>query len=208
MPHVIFLHSALTQGRIVTRDAEKMRRLYRYERIDIVVALGIAGLINAAILIVSAAAFHQPGAHVIGTLEEAHQALTPVLGQASSVLFGVALLISGISSSAVGTWSGQVIMRGFVNWETPVWLRRSVTLIPALLAIALGLDSTITLVISQVVLSFGLPLALIPLLHFTADRSLMGVLVNRAVVNVLLRIAVALIIALNLFLLVYTIVGG
>jgi manganese transport protein len=163
MPHVIFLHSALTQDRIVTLDKEKMRRLFRFELVDVIIAMGIAGLINAAMLIMAASTFHTRGLTNVGTIEQAHQTLTPLLGSASGVVFAVALLASGLSSASVGTMSGQVIMQGFLRRTIPVWLRRGVTMIPALVVIALRLDPTRTLVLSQVILSFAIPFALIPL---------------------------------------------
>jgi len=208
MPHVIFLHSALTQGRIVTRDPEKLRRLYRFERIDVVIAMGSAGFINMAMLIMAAATFYVKGLTDVGTIEQAHQTLAPLLGGASSVVFAISLLASGLSSSTVGTMAGQVIMQGFLRRHIAPWIRRLVTMIPSLIVIALGLDPTRTLVISQVVLSFGLPFAVIPLVYFTSRKEIMGVLVNRRVTTILASIVAGLIVALNLFLLHQTLFGG
>ena len=208
MPHVIFLHSALTQGRIVTRDPQQLRRLYRFELLDVLIAMGAAGLVNIAMLIMAASTFFAQGLTDIGTIEEAHRTLTPLLGSASSWIFAISLLASGVSSATVGTMAGQVIMQGFLRRHIPPWIRRLVTMIPSLVVIAIGLDPTRTLVLSQVVLSFGLPFAVIPLVIFTARRDIMGVLVNHRLTTILASIVAALIVALNLFLLSQTLFGG
>jgi len=208
MPHVVFLHSALTQGRIVVRDPRQLRRLFRFECVDVTLAMGVAGLVNAAMLIMAAATFFEKGLTTVGTIEEAHQTLAPLLGSASSWVFAVSLLASGLSSSTVGTMSGQVIMQGFVHWQIPIWLRRLLTMLPALLVIGIGLEPTRTLVMSQVVLSFGLPFALVPLALFTARADLMGVLANRRMTTLIFWCVTALIIALNLFLLYQILLGG
>lgn len=208
MPHVIFLHSALTQGRVVTRDPVQLKRLFRFELVDVMVAMGLAGLVNAAMLIMAASTFFQVGMFQVGTLEEAYKTLEPLLGPAASVIFAISLLASGLSSSTVGTMAGQVIMQGFLHRRIPVWLRRLVTIAPSLLVIYLGLDPTRTLVLSQVVLSFALPFAIIPLILFTRRRDLMGVLVNHRLTTILAVIVAAVIIALNIFLLYQTILGG
>jgi len=208
MPHVIFLHSALTQGRIVTKDPEQLRKLMRFELLDIVIALGIAGFVNAAMLIMAAKVFHGTGHASVGSIEEAHATLSPLLGSASSIVFGVSLLASGLSSSAVGTMSGQVIMQGFLRREIPLWVRRGVTMLPSLVVIAAGLDPTRVLVLSQVLLSFGIPFALVPLIAFTRDRSLMGPLANSRVTNWAAGLSATLIVALNVFLLSRTLTGG
>ncbi len=208
MPHVIFLHSSLTQGRIVTRDPQQLRRLFRFELLDVMMAMGIAGLVNAAMLIMAASTFFSQGLTSVGTIEEAHRTLQPLLGVAAGWIFALSLLASGLSSSTVGTMAGQVIMQGFLHWQIPVWIRRLVTMIPALVVIAIGLEPTRTLVISQVVLSFGLPFAVIPLVIFTARREIMGVLVNRRVTTLLASLVAALIVALNIFLLYQTLSGG
>jgi manganese transport protein len=207
MPHVIFLHSSLTQGRIVVRDPVQLRRLYRFELVDVFVAMGLAGLINAAMLMMAAATFFNQGLTHIGTIEEAHRTLEPLLGPAASWVFAISLLASGLSSSSVGTMSGQVIMQGFLHRHIPPWLRRLVTMAPSLTVIFIGLDPTRTLVISQVVLSFGLPFAIIPLILFTRRRDVMGVLVNRRATTVLAGIVATLIVALNLYLLYQTFFG-
>jgi len=201
MPHAIYLHSALTQGRIVVRDPEQQRRLFRYEVVDVLVAMGLSSFVNAAMLIMAASTFFRQGHSDVGTLEQAHRTLEPLLGPAASVVFAVSLLASGLSSSSVGTMAGQVIMQGFLKMHIPVWIRRLVTIAPSLLVIAVGLDPTRTLVISQVVLSFGLPFAVIPLVFFTSSARIMGGLVNRRSTTVLSIIIAVLIIMLNFYLL-------
>lgn len=208
MPHVIFLHSALTQGRIVTRDPVQMKRLFSFEVADVTIAMGVAGLINAAMLLMAASTFHGHGVTNVATIEEAYLTLNPLLGSAASSIFAISLLASGLSSSSVGTMSGQVVMQGFLRQQIPVWIRRLVTMVPSLIVILIGLDPTRTLIISQVILSFGLPFAIIPLILFTTRKNLMGVLVNRWYTNVLISIVAALIILLNLFLLYQTFFGG
>jgi manganese transport protein len=208
MPHVIFLHSALTGGRIIAQDPEQARRIFRFEVLDVTVAMGIAGLVNGAMLVTAAATFYRHGLFEIASLEEAHRTLTPLLGPASSAIFAVALLASGLSSSTVGTLSGQVIMQGFLRRRIPLWLRRLVTMVPAIVVIGLGLDPTRTLVLSQVVLSFGLPFALVPLVLFTARPDLMGILVNRRATTAVAWLVTLLISALNVYLLVLLTRGG
>jgi manganese transport protein len=207
MPHVIFLHSSLTQGRIVVRDPVQLRRLFRFEVVDVVIALGLAGLINAAMLMMAAATFFRHGLHDVGTIEEAHRTLEPLLGSAASWVFAISLLASGLSSTSVGTMSGQIIMQGFLHHRIPIWIRRLVTMVPSLIVILIGLDPTRTLVISQVVLSFGLPFAIVPLILFTRRRDLMGVLVNRRLTTTLSITVAALIVALNMYLLYQTFFG-
>jgi manganese transport protein len=202
MPHVIFLHSALTQKRIVVRTPAKLRQLFKFEVTDVVVAMGVAGLINAAMLIVAASTFYRTGLINVGTIQEAHQTLQPLLGKASGFFFALALLASGLSSSSVGTMAGQVIMQGFLHAEIPVWIRRLVTMVPSLLVIFIGFDPTRTLVISQVVLSFGLPFAVIPLIMFTSRRKIMKVLVNHQITTVMACLAATVIVTLNIYLLV------
>jgi manganese transport protein len=201
MPHVIYLHSALTQNRVVPRDDREARRLYRYTRIDVVIAMSIAGAINLAMLVVAATTFYRSGLHNVTSLEGAHRTLEPVLGGASATLFALALLASGLSSSTVGTLSGQVVMQGFVNFRIPLFVRRLVTMLPALVVAAVGVDPTRTLVFSQVVLSFGIPFALVPLVWFTSKRSLMGPLVNARVTTGFAALVAAVVSALNVFLL-------
>jgi manganese transport protein len=201
MPHVIYLHSALTQDRIVPRNEDEAKRLLRYTRVDVVIAMTIAGLINIAMLVVAATAFFGTGLVNVDSLEGAHRTLEPILGSASSAFFALALLISGLSSSTVGTMSGQVVMQGFLRRQFPLWLRRGVTMLPAFVVIGLGVDPSRTLIISQVVLSFGIPFALIPLVYFTSKRDVMGGLKNaRVTVGAATAIA-SVICGLNAFLL-------
>ncbi len=201
MPHVVFLHSGLTQGRIVTRDPVQLKRLFRFQCVDVTIAMSLAGLVNGAMLIMAAATFHAKGLTHVATIEEAHRTLTPLLGEASSWVFAISLLASGLSSSTVATMSGQVVMQGFVHRQIPIWLRRLVTMLPTLVVIGIGLEPTRTLVLSQVVLSFGLPFAIIPLIRFTARPEIMGALVNRRITTIVAGLVAALIVALNLFLL-------
>ena len=204
MPHVIYLHSALTQDRIVPESPEDAKTLLRYTRIDVIVAMTIAGLINMSMLVMAAATFFRTGQENVDSLEGAHETLEPILGGASATLFALALLASGLSSSAVGTMSGQVVMQGFVRRRIPLWIRRGVTMVPAFVVIALGLDPTRTLVISQVVLSFGIPFALVPLVWFTARADVMGSLRNRPATTAAATVVAGLIICLNVFLLAQT----
>jgi manganese transport protein len=208
MPHAIFLHSALTQGRIRVKNPTRLRRLFRFEIADVVIAMGVASLVNAAMLIMAASTFHKAGMSHIGTIEEAHRTLEPLLGRGAQWFFGLSLLAAGLSSSTVGTSAGQVIMQGFLKRHIPVWLRRLVTMLPSLAVIALGFDPTRTLVMSQVMLSFGLPFAIIPLVLFTRRSDIMGVLVNRRITTVLSTMIVGLIIALNIYLIYNTLFGG
>jgi len=208
MPHVVFLHSALTQRRIVPRDPEQAVRLFRYEVIDVVIAMGLAGLVNAAMLIMAASTFHRTGLVHVASIEEAHRTLQPLLGALSSTVFAISLLASGLSSSTVGTMAGQVIMQGFLHRQIPIWVRRVVTMLPALVVIGLGLDPTRTLVISQVVLSFGLPFALVPLVVFTSRPAIMGPLVNRPMTMAAAVFATTVITTLNVVLLARLAMGG
>ncbi|HEY6054761.1 MAG TPA: Nramp family divalent metal transporter [Gaiellaceae bacterium] len=201
MPHVIYLHSALMQDRIVPDNEAEARRLFRYTRIDVVVAMTIAGLINVAMLVMAASTFFKSGLRDVESLEGAHRTLEPILGGASATLFALALLGSGLSSSAVGTMAGQVVMQGFIRRRIPIGVRRLVTMAPAFVAIGIGADPSRTLVISQVVLSFGIPFALIPLVVFTSRRSVMGGLVNHRGTTVAAAAVATLIVALNLLLL-------
>lgn len=201
MPHAIFLHSALTQNRIVVKDPEKQRRLYGYEIVDVAIAMGMASLINGAMLIMAASTFYYQGYKTVGTIQEAYRTLQPLLGRMSGVVFATSLLASGLSSSSVGTMAGQVIMQGFLHHQIPPWIRRLATMLPSLIVIAIGLEPTRTLVISQVVLSFGLPFAVIPLVIFTKNKALMGDLVNRRITTWLASLVAVLILGLNVYLL-------
>jgi len=208
MPHVIFLHSGLMQGRIVTSDPVKLQRLFHFEIIDVVIAMSIAGLVNMAMLIMAASTFWVHGLSDIGSIEEAHRTLIPLLGGMSSFVFAISLLASGHSSSTVGTMAGQVIMQGFTHWRIPMWVRRLMTMVPSFIVIGMRFDPTRTLVISQVVLSFGLPFAIIPLVYFTARSKIMGILVNRRTTTILGSLVAGLIVTLNVFLLSQILFGG
>ena len=208
MPHAIFLHSSLTQQRIIVKEPKKLRKLFHFEILDVTIAMGIASLVNMAMLIMAAATFYKHGYTNIATIEEAHLTLQPLLGKAASWIFAISLLASGLSSSTVGTSAGQVMMQGFLHKHIPVWLRRAVTIIPSIIVIAIGLDPTRTLVISQVILSFGLPFAIIPLIIFTKKKELMGILVNKKITTFITYIIAALIISLNIYLIYQIIFVG
>jgi manganese transport protein len=210
MPHVIYLHSSLTQNRIVSHVPALKRRIFRYELIDILIAMGIAGLVNAAMLMMAAATFWARGMTITAesdVIMQAYLTLTPLLGGAASVVFAISLLASGLSSTTVGTMAGQVIMQGFIHRQIPIWLRRLVTMLPALFVIAAGIDATRALVLSQVVLSFGIPFALVPLVLFTSRRDLMGDLVNQRLTTGVAAAVAVLIVSLNVFLLYQTVFG-
>lgn len=207
MPHVVYLHSSLTQTRIRAGSDEQKRRLLRYNMVDVVIAMSVAGLINMAMLYMAAATFHKHGFTSVADLRSAYHTLTPLLGSFASIVFGVSLLASGLASSAVGTMAGQSIMAGFVRRTVPVWLWRGITMAPALVIIALNVPSTQALVISQVILSLTLPFAIVPLVRFTADRSFMGALVNFRITTVLAGLATVAVLGLN-GLLIYQTVGG
>lgn len=208
MPHAIFLHSSLMQGRIIVKDPQRLHNLYRFEITDVVIAMGIASFVNMAMLIMAAATFYTAGKTSIATIEEAYRTLEPLLGSSARIIFGTSLLFSGLSSSSVGTSAGQVIMQGFIQRHIPVWLRRLVTMGPSVCVIAAGFDPTRTLVISQVVLSFGLPFAIIPLVMFTRRPDIMGDLVNKPVTTFASGFAAFLIVILNVYLLYTTFYPG
>lgn len=201
MPHVIYLHSALTNGRTPVRDAHERARVLKFERTDVIVALSLAGLVNMAMLAVSAKLFHGSGHSGVSTLEQAHAGFAHLVGGGAALAFSLALLASGASSSSVGTYAGQVVMRGFVGLSLPVLARRLITMAPAVLILALGLSPTGVLILSQVVLSFGIPFALIPLVLLTSKRDVMGAHVNRPLTTLAASALAAVIVALNLFLL-------
>lgn len=198
MPHVVYLHSALTQSRITASKPEDRRAIQRFERIDVIVALGIAGLINMAMLAIAAALFF--GTDIEGIVDS-FRGFETETGQVGAVLFGVALLASGLSSSSVGTMSGQVVMQGFINRRIPLFLRRALTIAPALVVLGIGVDPGRTLILSQVVLSFGIPFALVPLVLFTSRRDLMDSLVNTRATTAVAVLVAAVIVVLNVFLL-------
>ena len=202
MPHVIYLHSALTKGRVVGACPGERRRIFGFEVVDVLVAMGLAGVINLAMLATAAAVFNARGmASAGGDLGQVFTGLNSYLGAHAGTVFGVALLISGIASSCVGTMSGQVVMEGFLRRRIPVFARRAITMVPALALIAVGFSPTRALVFSQAFLSFGIPFALIPLVVFTADRRLMGGLANRRLTSVAACAVAAIIVALNVYLL-------
>ena len=201
MPHVIYLHSALTRGRMTPyrNDAER-RQVLRFERLDVLIALGVAGLINLAMLAVAAKLLHVPGLSGVDTIQGAHHELGRLAGGGAALMFAVALLASGASSSSVGTYAGQVVMAGFVGIRIPVLARRAVTMVPALVVLAIGVSPTGALVLSQVVLSFGIPLALIPLVILTARRDVMGRFANGRLTSIAAYTVAAAITVMNVFL--------
>ncbi len=200
MPHVIYLHSALTKGRMPCRNDHERGRVLRFERLDVIIALGLAGIVNMAMLAVAAKLFHTPALSGLSTIQQAHAEFGHLVGGTAALAFAVALLASGASSSSVGTYAGQVVMAGFINVRIRLVLRRAITMIPALVVLAAGMNPTNALVLSQVVLSFGIPLALVPLVMLTSRRDIMGVHVNRPPTAILAWGCAILITALNLFL--------
>ena len=200
MPHALFLHSGLTQYRTVARDDRERKLLVRFSNREVVLALAVAGMVNMAMVIMAAAAFHL-GHSEVAEIETAYHTLTPLLGAASAGVFLVSLIASGVSSSVVGTMAGQMIMQGFVNFRIPIWLRRAVTMVPAFIVVALNANPTETLVMSQVVLSIALPVPMIALLHFTSSRKVMGDFANRRRVLVIATAATAVVLSLNFVLL-------
>jgi manganese transport protein len=207
MPHVIYLHSALTQSRIAPRDEQEKRTLLRFQRFDVTIAMGIAGLVNMSMLIIAASLFHNSGLTGVDDIQVAHTEFGNLVGGGAALAFALALLASGLASSSVGTYAGQVVMQGFINRRIPLALRRLITMTPALLVLALGLDPSRSLVLSQVVLSFGIPFALIPLVLLTRRKDVMGALVNRWITTATAWVVAAVIIALNGFLLYQTFTG-
>ncbi|MCY9659466.1 Nramp family divalent metal transporter [Paenibacillus chondroitinus] len=207
MPHVVYLHSGLTKNRIVPRNDTEAIKISRYSTQEVIIAMSLAGLINLSMMTMAAAVFYQTGNSQVADIESAYQTLTPLLGSAAASVFLISLLASGISSSTVGTMAGQIIMQGFVGFTIPVWLRRVITMLPAIIIVALGFDPTRTLVISQVALSLVLPIPIIALIYFTRRKDIMGVLVNKPIVNVLAILCAAVVLILN-FILIYQTLGG
>ncbi|CAK6476882.1 Nramp family divalent metal transporter [Peribacillus simplex] len=203
MPHAIYLHSSLTQRRIVGVNDLERKRIYRFELIDIVIAMLIAGAINAAMVIVSAALFHKNGA-LVEDLDVAYQQFGAMLGPSVAMFFGIGLLFAGLSSSSVGVMTGDVVMQGFIKRHIPIYLRRVITTVPPLLIILWGVNPSKALVMSQVVLSFGIAFALVPLIMFTSNKKIMGSLVNHKITSGAAWLIAVLIIGLNLFLLYET----
>ena len=206
MPHVIYLHSALTQDRIAARDDRERRSLMRFGKVDVLIAMGIAGLINMSMLIVAGSLFHGQ-ASGIDSIEGAYDGFEKYAGAGAALAFALALLASGFASSSVGTYSGQVVMQGFIARTIPLALRRLVTMAPALIVLAIGLNPSRALIISQVVLSFGIPFALVPLVLVSSKREVMGSLVNARLTTIVAWVVAALITGLNLFLLSQTFFG-
>ena len=207
MPHVIYLHSALTKSRVSCGDDAERRELLRFQRLDVIVALGAAGLVNLAMLFVAASVFHRTGGSQVDSIQAAHAGLVRLVGGGAALAFAVALLASGLSSSSVGTYAGQVVMQGFVHRRIPLFARRALTMLPALIVLGLGLPATDSLVISQVVLSFGIPFALVPLVLLTRRADIMGPLVNRPLTTAAAGGIAAMIIVLNVYLLWTTFSG-
>jgi manganese transport protein len=202
MPHVIYLHSALTKERVPTRDDHERRRVLRYERLDVIIALSIAGLVNLSMLALAAKLLHVPGLTDVSTIQAFHHQLGETVGGAAALAFAVALFASGASSSSVGTYAGQIVMAGFLNVRIHVLIRRVVTMLPALIILAVGVNTTDALVFSQVVLSFGIPFALIPLVVLTSSREVMGGHVNGFTLRCVAYLVAAAITGMNLFLIV------
>jgi manganese transport protein len=201
MPHVIYLHSALTQARVRGRTEGELKRIQRFERVDVLIAMSIAGLVNLSMLAIFATRFFGTGAE---SIEDAYHGLHADPGKWAAILLGVALLSSGLSSSSVGTLAGQVVMQGFIRRQIPVFVRRAVTAVPALAVALAGVDPTRALVLSQVVLSFGIPFALVPLVVFTSRREVMGGLVNNRLTSSAAWVIATVISSLNVFLLFET----
>ncbi len=207
MPHVIYLHSALTQRRIVCRDDAEKREVLRFQRLDVITAMTLAGLINLSMLFVAAALFNKTGRTDVDSIQAAHTGLRELVGGGAALAFAFALLASGLSSSSVGTYAGQVVMQGFIQRRIPLFVRRGVTMAPSLIVLGLGFSPTSTLVLSQVALSFGIPFALVPMVMLTRRVDIMGAFVNRKVTTRIASAIAAVIIALNGFLLYSTFAG-
>jgi len=206
MPHAIYLHSGLTSRRIIGKNEKERKKIFKFEVIDVIIAMVIAGGINASMLIVAAALFNKEGIHV-EDLEAAFNQFDSLLGPTTAILFGIGLLSAGLSSSSVGTMTGDIVMQGYINKKIPIYLRRLITMTPPLAIIIMGVNPSKALVMSQVILSFGIAFALIPLIIFTSNKKLMGSLVNRKVTTVIAWLIALLIICLNIFLLYQTLFG-
>ncbi|MDP4034279.1 MAG: Nramp family divalent metal transporter [Pseudorhodobacter sp.] len=203
MPHAIYLHSGLTQNRAPVRNEAARRKLVRFSNIEVVLALAVAGLVNMAMVMMAAGAFHA-GHSDVAEIETAYHTLTPLLGGAAAAVFLISLIVSGVSSSVVGTMAGQMIMQGFVNFHIPIWLRRLVTMIPAFVVVAMGVNATNALVISQVILSIVLPVPMIALVIFTSRVDIMGAFANGRLVRALAVVGAAVVLLLNFVLLLQT----
>jgi manganese transport protein len=207
MPHVVYLHSALTQRRIVGRNDEERRRILKFEKVDVVIAMTLAGLVNMSMVVVAASLFHGSGLTNVEDIDGAYEAFKTLVSNNAAIVFGIGLLMSGFASSSIGTMSGQVVMQGFIQRRIPIFVRRAVTLAPALVIVAIGVNPSWALVFSQVVLSFGIPFALVPLLLIARKRDVMGTLVNPRWLTAIASVVAAVIIALNLFLLQQVFLG-
>jgi manganese transport protein len=211
MPHVVYLHSALTKNRVAVRDDNERREVLRFQRLDVFIGLGAAGVINICMLLIAASLFSAEsgatGHSGVDSLEAAHAGLGSLVGGGAALAFAVALLASGLSSSSVGTYAGQVVMQGFIRRRIPLYLRRGLTMLPALVVLGLGLPTTASLVASQVVLSFGIPFALVPMIMLTRRADVMGALVNRRITTLAASVIAVLIISLNLYL-IYDLLAG
>jgi manganese transport protein len=205
MPHVVYLHSALQKNRVRPTSPKEGQTLLKYNRWDCIIGLGIAGLVNLSMLCIAAALFHHPGLTGVNTLGAVHSHLGTLVGGGAALAFGVALIASGLSSSSVGTYAGQIVMAGFMNWKIPLFLRRALTMIPSLVVLALAVNTTNALVISQIILSFGIPFALIPLILLTRKREVMGEMVNRVRTSNIMWVVVAVITVLNVDLIITSI---
>jgi manganese transport protein len=203
MPHAVYLHSGLTQARIPTRDDGEKRKVVRISNTEVVIALVVAGMVNVAMVMMAASAFHA-GHSDVAEIETAYHTLTPLLGIAAAGVFLVSLLASGVSSSTVGTMAGQMIMQGFVGFRIPIWVRRLVTMVPAFVVIGLGANATNALVISQVVLSLALPLPMIALVMFTRRDDIMGQFANGRLTNLAATVGALIVLLLNVFLILQT----
>jgi manganese transport protein len=207
MPHAIYLHSSLTQGRIIPRNDMEKIKIQKFSTKEILIAMTLAGFVNLSMMYMAASVFNSSGHSQIADITSAYHTLTPLLGSAAASVFLISLLASGVSSSVVGTMAGQVIMQGFVGFTIPLWIRRLVTMLPTVIIVAMGVDPTRTLVISQVVLSIVLPFPVIALIYFTQKRDLMGVLVNKRITTVTSTLFAILILGLNLWLIFQTFFG-
>jgi manganese transport protein len=203
MPHAIYLHSGLTQARMPVRDDTERRKVLRFSNQEVILALTVAGLVNMAMVMMASGAFHA-GHPDVAEIETAYHTLTPLLGAAAAAVFLLSLVASGVSASTVGTMAGQMIMQGFIGFRIPIWVRRLVTMLPALVVVALGVNATNALVVSQVVLSIALPLPMIALLIFTGRRDIMGAFTNGRLIRIAALIGTAVVLALNIFLIMQT----
>lgn len=203
MPHAVYLHSGLTQARMLADDDAQRRTILRFSNREVVIALAVAGLVNMAMVMMASSAFHA-GHPEVAEIETAYHTLAPLLGMGAAGVFLLSLIVSGISSSTVGTMAGQMIMQGFVGFRIPIWIRRLVTMLPAFAVVALGVNATNALVISQVVLSIALPLPMVSLLFFTGRRDVMGPFVNGRMTQIAAIAGAAVVVCLNLFLILQT----